>query len=294
MEDHWSQIMYTALDCLGCFFRQALDAARRVSDDPAFHEQLVKQMALWVQEVDLSEPPPVMAQRLYRYLYTITGVADPFAAAKEQDNKLALSLLPGLRQRVANSDDPFKLAVRLAIAGNLIDLGAKSNISEQEVLDAINHVEDTPFSGDIDRLRREAATANNILYLADNAGEIVLDQLLIEALDPQRVTVAVRGKPILNDATMADAESTGLTKIVKVISNGTDVPGTWLPECSQELLDHFNSADLVISKGQGNFETLSQAPRTICFLFKVKCAVIADESNLPEGSQALLWYDPTP
>jgi|LSQX01.3.fsa_nt_gb uncharacterized protein with ATP-grasp and redox domains len=284
--------MDTSFDCLSCFFRQALDAARRVSDDAGFHEQLLRQMALWIHEADLKEPPPVMAQRLYRHLYTLTGVNDPFADAKEKDNELALSLLPELKQRVVKSSDPFKLAVRLAIAGNLIDLGARSDLAEEEILHAINNVEEIPFSGDLERLRKKSEEAESIFYLADNAGEIVLDQLLIQQLGPHRITVAVRGKPILNDATMHDAETTGLTDIVTVISNGSDVPGTLLSECTEEVVNHFNNADLVISKGQGNFETLSKAPREICFLLKVKCSVIAEETGHPLGNQALIWHTP--
>ncbi|OQA21119.1 MAG: hypothetical protein BWY63_01362 [Chloroflexi bacterium ADurb.Bin360] len=118
-----------------------------------------------------------------------------------------------------------------------------------------------------------AGSACDILYLADNAGEIVLDRLLIEALGPARVTVAVRGAPVINDATM----------------DGSDAPGTVLSDCSEAFQERFRKADLVISKGQGNFETLSGAPRDVCFLFKVKCPVISSNVGLPPGTQALLW-----
>jgi len=281
--------MNTSLDCLPCFFRQTLDAVRRVSDDTAFHEKVVRQAAEWVRNVDLSESPPVMARQLYRYLRELTGVADPYAEAKARDNEMALRLLPGLRERLAASDDPFTLAVRLAIVGNLIDLGAKSDLTTAEVESAIRDVEKEPFSGDVAALRQRVGKARTILYLADNAGEIVLDRLLIEALGPERVTVAVRGAPIINDATMEDARAAGLHELVEVISNGSDVPGTLLEECAPDFRKHFDAADLVISKGQGNFETLSNAPRDICFLFKVKCPVIANHVGLALGTQALVW-----
>ncbi|MDX9866338.1 MAG: ARMT1-like domain-containing protein [Kiritimatiellia bacterium] len=281
--------MNTCLDCLPCIFRQTLDAVRRVSADTAVHERVVKQVAEWIRVADLSESPPVMAQRLHRYLRGLTGIDDPYAEAKARDNALALSLLPELRERVDASTDPFTLAVRLAIAGNLIDLGPKSDLTSEEVAAAIRNVEKAPFSGDVAVLRRMADRAKTILYLADNAGEIVLDRLLIEALGPGCVTVAVRGAPVINDATLADAQTAGLHELVKVISNGADVPGTVLSECSAEFREYFEQADLVISKGQGNFETLSEASRDICFLFKVKCPVIAERVDLTLGTQALVW-----
>ena len=281
--------MNTCLECLPCLFRQALDAARRVSDDPVFHEQVVRAVAGWVQTADLKQPPPVLAQRIHRFLRERTGVADPYAAAKARDNALALSLLPELGALLSRSADPFGLAVRLAIAGNLIDLGPKHELSADEILCAIRKVEEEPFSGDIESFRKAVGCARSILYLADNAGEIVLDRLLVERLGPARVTVAVRGVPVINDATLSDACSAGLCELTEVIENGSDAPGTVLPDCSAAFLERFRTADLVISKGQGNFETLSGAPRDICFLFKVKCPVVAAKAGLPLGTQALLW-----
>lgn len=281
--------MNTSLECLPCIFRQTLDAVQRVSDDPAFHERVVREVAGWVQTSDLSQPPPVLAQRIHRLLRELTHVADPYANAKARDNALALSLLPELHERLVLSDDPLYLAVRLAIAGNLIDLGPKHELSAQEILRTIRQVETEPFSGDIESFRRAAADARDILYLADNAGEIVLDRLLIEELGASRVTVAVRGVPVINDATLADARAAGLYEVAEVISNGSDAPGTVLSDCSEAFQERFRKAELVISKGQGNFETLSGAPRDISFLFKVKCPVVAKKAGLPLGSQALLW-----
>lgn len=280
--------MNTCLDCLPCIFRQTIDAALRVSDDPAIHERVARQVAAWIHDADLKESPPVMAQRLHRYLKDVTGIEDPYAEAKARDNALALSLMPELRERLAVSSDPLLLAVRLAIAGNLIDLGPKHDLSAEEIRRSIRQVLDAPFSGDFETFRQAVASSCDILYLADNAGEIVLDRLLVEVLGPARVTVAVRGAPVINDATMEDARAVGLHEIVRVISNGSDAPGTVLGECGAEFLERFTQADLVIAKGQGNFETLSAAPRDICFLFKVKCPVISSNVGLPLGTQALL------
>jgi hypothetical protein len=281
--------MNTTLECLPCIFRQTLDAVRRVSDDPALHARVVREVAGWIHTSDLSQSPPVMAQRLHRFLRAITGITDPYAQAKQRDNALALSLMADLRSRIAVASDPLLLALRLAIAGNLIDLGPKHDLTEEDIVHSIQQVEQESFIGDVERFRKEAAHARKILYLADNAGEIVLDRLLVEALGADRITVAVRGAPVINDATMDDAQTAGLPEIVRVISNGSDAPGTVLDECTPEFQELFAQADMVISKGQGNFETLSDTSREICFLFKVKCPVIASSVGLPLGTQALLW-----
>jgi uncharacterized protein with ATP-grasp and redox domains len=168
-------------------------------------------------------------------------------------------------------------------------LGPGQQLGAEEVLASLRAAERAPLAGDVDSLRRAADGAASILYLADNAGEIVVDRLLIERLGPERVTVAVRGAACLNDATLEDAEAAGLTGLVRVIGNGSDVPGTALELCDEAFREAFASAGLVIAKGQGNFETLTEAPRDICFLFKVKCAVVAAEAGLPLGAQAIVW-----
>lgn len=280
--------MDTSLECVPCLFRQTLDAVRRHSDDADFHERVLREVAGWVHQTDLKQPPPLIAQRLHRFLCERTGIADPYAEDKRRDNALALRLLPELRERLARSDDAFRLALRMAIAGNQIDLGPKNAMTVEEVLNAVRSVEEQPFVGDVQAFQRHAERAERILYLADNAGEIVIDRLLVEALGPGKVTVVVRGQPVINDATLEDAEAAGLTEICTVVSNGDDVPGTILERCTSEVQSLFQTADLVISKGQGNYETLSENPREIYFLFKVKCPVIGDDIGHPVGTQ-VLW-----
>ena len=115
------------------------------------------------------------------------------------------------------------------------------------------------------------------LYLADNAGEIVFDRLLIERLPAEKVTLAVRGGAVLNDATLIDAENTGITELVEVIRNGSDAPGTILEDCSEEFKRCFAAADLIVAKGQGNYESLSHFKKKIYFLLTVKCSVVAQD-----------------
>lgn len=279
--------METTLDCMVCLIRQSLEAARQVTSDQGVHEQVMRDALNWAAKMDLTASPPAMAQRIHRRLRTLTGVVDPYQKVKDQMNRMALALLPELREMVENSPDPLAMALRLAIAGNVIDSGIKDRITEEDVRQAIRQSVTVSLCGSESKFKQTVGNARNILYLADNAGEIVFDRLLIEQLDPQRITLAVRGAPILNDATVADAEVAGFAALVRVIDNGSDAPGTILGDCSRSFLEHFENADLILSKGQGNFETLSRESRNIFYLFKAKCAVIAAHVGQPLGTHML-------
>ena len=280
--------MKTSPDCIPCILRQTLDAARLVSTDPVLHEQIVRDVMRWIGEMDLNWTSPAMAQRIHRQLREITGVDDPYRQAKEQLNSLALDLIPALRAEVESANDPLLMAVRLAISGNMMDMGVNGNLTETDVRHAMDQAWTAPFFGELDKFRQAIAEAQSILYLADNAGEIAFDRILVELLSSKRITVVVRGAPVINDATLIDAREVGLDKIVEVINNGSDAPGTILNDCHQEFRRRFTDADLIIAKGQGNFETLSNDPGNLFFLFKVKCSVIADHIKQPVGMQVLI------
>ena len=279
--------MNTSLDCLVCFLRQALDAARMISSGPMVQEQIMRELMAWTARMDLGAPPPVVGQRIHRRLRELTDVKDPYRAVKDQGNRMALALLPDLEASVAKARDPMDMALRLALAGNVIDMGVNSSVSPADLAVAVGQAMTASIQGSLEEFRKAADEAHTILFLADNAGEIVFDRLLIAQLGPERVTVAVRGGPVINDATLADAEAVGLTGMVRVIDNGSDAPGTLLHDCSETFRRHFESADLIIAKGQGNFETLSQEVCTIFFLFKVKCPVIASHVGFPVGTHVL-------
>lgn len=238
--------------------------------------------------MDFSQSPPVMGQKLHRALRKLAGVDDPYREIKDHFNRVALALLPALSVRIRDASDPFYLALRVAIAGNVIDLGVNGAIRADEVNDAMADVLSEPFYGEVERFRVMARHARSILYLADNAGEIVFDRLLIEQLPLERVTVAVRGMPVLNDATRTDAEAAGLCGLVEIMDNGSDAPGTILADCSEDFRYRFGMADLIIAKGQGNFETLSERNENIFFLFKAKCGPIANHVGLSVGTHVAI------
>lgn len=155
-------------------------------------------------------------------------------------------------------------------------------------LASIESALDVAVNGDIDEFRKALESAGRILYLADNAGEIVFDRALIGMLPAGRVTVAVRGKPVINDATMSDAVVAGIPDIAAVIDNGSDAPGTVLADCSPAFIAEYRNSDLVVSKGQGNYETLSDEKKNIFFLLKIKCRVVASHSGFGIGTHALI------
>jgi len=285
--------MRTYLECVSCFVRQALDAARRTTSDPAVHQRVLRQTLRLAAEMPFDRPPPWMGQQIHRLLREATGSDDPYRQAKREANELALRLYPALKQRVRESAEPFETALRLAIAGNVIDLGVKSQLDDDEVHRAIDGaLTDTLDTGALGDLRQAVRAAKDILYLADNAGEIVLDRLLIEEMPADRVTVVVKGKPIINDATREDAEAAGLTALVRVIDNGSDVPGTILEMCSAPFRDRFVRCDLVVSKGQGNYETLGGVDGKVFFLLKAKCPVIARDIRCRIGQMVICRDDP--
>jgi uncharacterized protein with ATP-grasp and redox domains len=280
--------MRTCLDCVPCFLRQSLEAARGVTEDVRVHERIVREVLRMTAELDLERPPPFVAQAIHRRLRELTGAQDPYLAAKRRFNDLALEALPALADRVRQADDPLLAAARCAVAANAIDMGIAAAITDAEVRAALGGLAGEATHGDWATFRGAAAAATDILYLADNAGEIALDRLVIERLGPARVTVAVRGAPVLNDALREDAQQVGLDELVRVIDNGSDAPGTILADCSDSFRRRFDQADLIIAKGQGNYETLSEGRDNIAFWFKVKCPVVARRIGLPVGTHALL------
>lgn len=276
--------MKTFLDCIPCIVRQTLDSVRLVASDGAFHEQVLREVLRAASEMDLRQTPPEMAQRIHRRIREFVGQNDPYRQIKDQFNRMALELYPTLQEWVEKSDNPIEVVVRLAIAGNVIDFGVNSQLSEAEVRQSVMHSLSASLDADVDEFWRAVSNAQRILYLTDNAGEIVFDRLLIERMRPGKVTVGVRGFPVINDATMTDAEDTGMTELAEVIENGSDAPGTILADCSESFVERFNEADLIIAKGQGNYETLSEVDKDIYFLLKAKCPVIADDIGCQIGS----------
>ena len=280
--------MKTYFECIPCFIRQVLDAARITSDDKQVQLRVLRQALKLASEADLMQSPPAMAQQIHRFIREFTGNPDPYAEIKDRFNKIALQMYPGLRTRVEQSADPLETAVRLAIAGNIIDFGVSSNIEESQVRQTVAESLEAPLELDeLADFKKAVEEAKSILYLGDNAGEIVFDRLLLEQLPCNKIAFVVKRSPVINDATRADAITTGITDIVEVIDNGSDAPGMILEDCSEQFRDRFDKTELIIAKGQGNYETLSEVNKDIFFLLRAKCLVAAGHLDCEIGEMIL-------
>jgi len=294
--------MRTTLDCVPCFARQALEAARFAAGDEATQRRIMREaLAALASDLEYDRSPPEIGQRIHRLVRGLAGHDDPYGALKARSNAAALAALPRLRALVRASSDPLEAAVRLAIAANVLDAGMNAAAMEgglhggadggepgDAVVRALERGLHEPLHGSLSALREAVAAAGRILFLTDNCGEIVVDRLLVEQLPADRLTIAVRGAAVLNDATMEDARVAGLDALAPVVDNGSDAPGTVLADCSPRFRRVFHEADLVIAKGQGNYETLSDADADIFFLFRVKCPLIAEHAELPSQANALV------
>jgi len=279
--------MKTFFDCIPCLIRQALASVRLVTPDERVHEQVLREVLQAASRMDLNQPPAAMSQAVHRRIRELCRNGDPYRLSKVRFNRLALDLLPAFRHRLEEAPDPWDAAVRLAIAGNVMDLAVKGGLSESQIQDSIDQSLNESLEGNTAEFAASVREARRILYLTDNAGEIVFDRLLIEQMPREKVTVAVRGSPVINDATLEDAEQAGLTRLVQVIDNGSDAPGTLVRDCSEAFQRHFADADLIIAKGQGNYETLRESCKPIYFLLRVKCPVIARDTGCPLGRMVL-------
>jgi uncharacterized protein with ATP-grasp and redox domains len=273
--------MKAYLDCFPCFFIQALKTARLVTSDEKIILQILKDVSVYLSQASFAVTPSEIGLGVYRIISRRTGVEDPYKEVKERCVQQALSLYPELKKLIESSEDRLMTAVRLSIAGNVIDFGTGSSFDLKQELETI-------FSQDFavnhyGEFRRTLKKAQHIIYIADNAGETVFDRLLIEEIN-KPVIYVVREKPIINDATREDARLSGLGNVSEIMSSGCDAPGNILKFCSDGFLKAYDSADLVISKGQGNYEALSDEERPIFFLLKAKCQVVARDLGVEEGS----------
>ncbi len=275
--------------CRACFLRQADEASRRAGLDPA---------ALRVElEIELDEAeangasPPLTASRLHRRVRELSGNADPYRHAKQEATEHALALYPRLQRLIAESPNPLDTALRLAIAGNIIDLGVAAEYDLEASIERVLSID--PAIDHSARLFQQLKNSDNVLYLADNAGETVLDRLFIETLGKE-LTYVVKGGPAVNDATREDALAAGLDECCTIIDNGADAMGSLLELCSDDFRQRFRSAPLIIAKGMANYESLVGSRTGLFFLLQTKCGVVADHLGVAERSIIILEDAPSP
>ena len=285
--------MKASFDCIPCIVKQTIDAVRIGVDDEKMQREAINNTLKYLQEADLELSPPELGKNIYRIIRETTGITDLYGEEKFRFNRFVLDNYNLLKKIVYLSDDPVYLAAKLSIAGNQFRF-QKGN-ADVQLRDMLADIHKISFAiDDYSQFLDDILKTKNILYLADNAGEIVFDKLFIEVLKkfyPERgheFTVVVRGAPIINDATMKDAEMIDLDDVASVIDNGDNAPATLLHQVSDHMRAIYDSAELIISKGQGNFESLNEEDKKIYFLFSVKCPVISKELNAPEGGLVLM------
>ncbi len=281
--------MKVQTECERCFLRQADDAAQRLNLSETTRKMMIRAVTEELANTATDVTPPVRASRVHAVVRRISSNSDPYQEAKRQATEHALGLYQQLKHRIHASDDPLDTAVRLAIAGNIIDLGVASHYDLEE---SIEHVLHQPLAIDqMARLKQAIADAKEILYLADNAGETVMDRLLIETIG-KPVTYVVKGSPAVNDATREDAIAAGLDQSCEIIDNGAAILGTLLEQCNEELNQRFVSAELIIAKGMANYESLNGSRTGLFFLLQTKCAVIANHLGVAEKSNVVIEDSP--
>jgi len=253
---------------------QALRAGRMATDDEKQIKELLDSVGCMFKEIPLDHTPPETGELIYRKIRELTGEEDPYRSVKKTSIKEALELVPGMKKMVGEADDRLLAAIRMAIAGNVIDLavGRKFILSDE-----IREIMKQDFGiFDYNAFKEHLNNTSSVLYIGDNAGESVFDRILIEELG-KPVTYAVREIPVINDVTEEDALDSGIGEVAEIISSGSTAPGAILRLCSRDFLERFENSDLIISKGQGNYEALSEVGRPVFFLLKAKCRVIAGD-----------------
>lgn len=265
--------------------RQVFEASKMSSQDKLLQEKCMREVMAYLLNEQWAKDLPEIASNVHRIVKRITGNFDPYAQLKDKYNRWALEFYPKLKFIVKKSMDPLLAASKIAIAGNVIDFGPKVDIDLEREVECI--VDSELAINDIGKLKGSLGKSSRLLYLSDNTGETVFDRILVEELlkHDVKVVYAVKDAPIINDATFHDAEVAGITSLTKVISTGTDSIGIIFKECSSEFLKEFQDSDLVISKGQANYESLNGVKnKEIFFLLKIKCPVIAENINAKTGS----------
>jgi len=269
------------LDCIPCFMQQALRAGRMATSDEKKIKQILDKTGEMIKNISMHATPAETGMIVYRIVSEVTGIQDPYKSIKQQHIAEAKSIYPELEKIVANSNDKLLSAIKIAIAGNIIDLGVNKSF---DIIKDVRNILKQDFAVlDYDAFKIQLEKAEYILYIGDNVGESVFDKILIKELK-KPVKYAVRSIPIINDVTMETAIASGLDEVAELIDSGCKSPGIILSHSTPEFLDLFNSAGLVISKGQGNFEGLSDCKRQVFFLLKTKCPIISNHLGVEEGS----------
>lgn len=281
--------MKITFKCLECALHSFLNLLDEHRVEANLQEITVREFLFYLSNLDYSLSPVVMSKYYHSRIRDLLQNNDPYYEKKRFYNQKILSEYNNFLSRIKKANNTVRASFMLTLAGNIIDFGPNQDFNIEETLD--NSLKEIPAIDHYNNLINDICKASLVLYITDNAGEIVFDKLFIERLielnmvDRDKIVAVTRGNPVINDATMEDAKEVGLTELIKVIDTGDCAPGVILEDSSEEFREYFKKADLIISKGQGNYETLQGLNgKNIYFLLIAKCPLIADMLNVPQKS----------
>jgi uncharacterized protein with ATP-grasp and redox domains len=265
--------MNIALDCIPCIINNYIKLIQNGSFSEEIKEENLRRFLAFISKADYKQSPPVLGREIHRMIRKMLKNNDPYSDIKQKYNRMILKMYSEFENMIKKSCDPFDTALKLAIAGNVIDFGCQHQLG---IMNTVQKVLNADIKNKIvTKLKNDLRRAGQILYIGDNCGEIVFDKLFIQTINHPDIYFAVRGGAVINDVTKADAEIVGMDEYARIITTGDDSPGAVWETCSGEFQTLFKQSDVVIAKGQGNLEGLIDVKHNIYFLFVVKCNLIA-------------------
>lgn len=282
--------MKTTVECIPCLLNQGIKISKFINCEDMKLEEMLREVIGYLHRENYQMTPPHLAKNIYEIISKHTKIDDPYYSIKRYFNKELMKIEEDLDKIIEDSETKFDTAIKLAITGNIIDFGVGYDIDKKMILDRVKSIGNMLLTrNNAKELYDGLGSAKTLLYLGDNCGEIVFDKVFvkyIKKLFPQlKIKFGVRGGPIINDVTIEDAKEIGMDKFAEIINNGDRAPGTIMDNVSKEFKQSFYEADIIISKGQGNYETLNQIDRNnVYFLFISKCNVISEELGIDKMS----------
>jgi uncharacterized protein with ATP-grasp and redox domains len=280
----------TTIECIPCLVKQGIKTAKYLGKSDEVSSNMLKEILEMLSKENYKNTPPFLAKKIHKIIVKHTETEDPYKEIKKHYNQKIMNMEDGLKRRVDEAENKILEAVKLAITGNIIDFGTENEITEKLVKEHIDCIEQKGFEQkDFSDMYNELRRSKRLLYIGDNCGEIVFDKILVEQIKKEfpniQVYFGVRGKPIINDITHLDAKEVGMDSIATIIDNGDGAPGVVMEDISEEYKKLFYGVDMVIAKGQGNYETLNEIERdNLYFLFMAKCNVVADGLGVKTGT----------
>ena len=279
-------------ECIKCLLNKYLNKLPVEPDEEQkvlYFQRILK----IISEAEMSVSAPEIVAEVNKLQREMFGKWEEYTEIKKYYNGLLLSMEDELCEKISLSDDPIRTAVGYSMMGNYIDFGVMDSVEDTKLRELLEESRNMKLdTEELEKMKSELSGAKSLVFLTDNCGEVVLDKILIKEIKREypelNIDIIVRGKPVLNDATMEDALQIGLDSIARVTDNGSDVAGTCLEKISKDALAIIEAADVIIAKGQGNFETMRYCGKNVYYMFLCKCQLFADRCNVPRFTPMIL------